>query len=207
MKSRRILICVGLVTSLAVVSGIAIHAAQDQNQYSLKVPNGLAVSEFKGYESWQLISISQRGDMIAGILGNPVIIAAYQSGIPGNGKPFPDGSKMAKIHWSARKADTEPGEPFVLGAQHDIDFMVKDTRGSRTDMDGATASSSWMPPPRPLGSAICRTIHRRGMMQSAALRATRTRRIGTTSSHNTRRGKRRGAIEPKEHPLAAIAGC
>jgi hypothetical protein len=32
------------------------------------------------------------------ILGNPEIIADYQAGVPGNGKPFPDGSKMAKIH-------------------------------------------------------------------------------------------------------------
>jgi hypothetical protein len=131
MKSKRMLISVGIVASLAVVSGITIHAAQDnkdQNKYTLKVPNGLAVSEFKGYESWQLISISQRGDMIAGILGNPVIIDAYKSGIPGNGKPFPEGSKMAKIHWYAKRADTEPGEPFVLGAQHDIDFMVKDNK-------------------------------------------------------------------------------
>jgi Cytochrome P460 len=128
MKSKRMLISVGIVTSLAVVSGIAIHAAQDQNKYALKVPNGLAVSEFKGYESWQLISISQRGDTIAAILGNPVIIEAYKSGIPGNGKPFPDGSKMAKIHWNAKKADTEPGDPTVLATQHDIDFMVKDSK-------------------------------------------------------------------------------
>jgi hypothetical protein len=67
MKSKRMLISVGIVASLAVVCGIAIHAAEDQNKYTLKVPNGLAVSEFKGYESWQLISISRRGDMIAAI--------------------------------------------------------------------------------------------------------------------------------------------
>jgi hypothetical protein len=24
---------------------------------------------------------------------------AYGAGIPGNGKPVPDGAKMAKIHW------------------------------------------------------------------------------------------------------------
>jgi hypothetical protein len=128
MKSKRMLISVGIVASLAVVSGIAIHAAQDQNKYTLNVPNGLAVSEFKGYESWQLISISQRGDMIAAILGNPVIIDAYKAGIPGNGKPFPDGSKMAKIHWNTTKAESEPGEPTVLATQHDIDFMVKDSK-------------------------------------------------------------------------------
>jgi hypothetical protein len=43
-----------------------------------------------------------------------VIVDAYKSGIPGNGKPFPDGSKMAKIHWNATKAESEPGEPTVL---------------------------------------------------------------------------------------------
>ena len=128
MKSKRMLIRVGLVASLAVASGITIYAAQEQNKYTLQVPNGLAVSEFKGYESWQLISISQRGDMIAAILGNPVIIDAYKAGIPGNGKPFPEGSKMAKIHWNTKKAESEPGEPTVLGTQHDVDFMVKDSK-------------------------------------------------------------------------------
>jgi len=128
MKTKRMLICVSMVASLAVVSGIAIHAAQEQNKYTLKVPNGLAVSEFKGYESWQLISISQRGDRIAAILGNPVIIDAYKAGIPENGKPFPEGSKMAKIHWNVKKADSEPGEPAVLATQHDLDFMVKDSK-------------------------------------------------------------------------------
>ena len=30
------------------------------------------------------------------ILANPVMIDAYRAGVPDNGKPFPDGSKMAK---------------------------------------------------------------------------------------------------------------
>ena len=34
------------------------------------------------------------------------MIGAYQAGIPGNGKPFPDGSKLAKIHWSPKKLET-----------------------------------------------------------------------------------------------------
>ena len=60
-------------------------------KYTVKVPGGLAFSEFKGYEGWQLVSISQDGGLIAAILANPVMIDAYQAGIPGNGKPFPDG--------------------------------------------------------------------------------------------------------------------
>ncbi len=64
---------------------------------------GLAFSEFKGYETRRTISISHNGDKLALILGNPAMIKAYESGIPGNGKPFPDGAKMAKIHWEAKK--------------------------------------------------------------------------------------------------------
>jgi hypothetical protein len=36
------------------------------------------------------------------------MIDAYKAGIPGNGKPFPDGAKMAKVHWNAKKNDAYP---------------------------------------------------------------------------------------------------
>ena len=45
----------------------------------------------------------------------------------GNGKPFPDGAKMAKIHWNPKKLETFPAAT-VPGAQHDVDFMVKDSK-------------------------------------------------------------------------------
>ena len=62
------------------------------------------------------------------ILGNPVMIEAYKGGAPGNGKPFPDGSRMAKIHWNPKKNESAPGQPTVPGALHDVDFMVKDSK-------------------------------------------------------------------------------
>jgi hypothetical protein len=126
MKSRHMLIGVGVVALLVGVSGIAISAAGDK--YTVKVPNGLGFSEFRGYESWQMISVSHNGDHLAAILGNPVMIDAYKAGIPGNGKAFPDGAKMAKVHWNAVKNEAEPGDPTVPGAQHDVDFMVKDSK-------------------------------------------------------------------------------
>src|ERR1700678_489718 len=67
-------------------------ATSTQDKYALKIPNGLAFSEFRGYESWQVISISHNGSTLAAIVGNPVMINAYKAGIPGNGKPFPDGA-------------------------------------------------------------------------------------------------------------------
>ncbi len=103
-------------------------AASSQDKYALKVPNGLAFSEFRGYESWPVISISHNGGTLAAILGNPVMIDAYKAGIPGNGKPFPDGAKMAKVHWNAKVNEHEPGAPTVPGPQHDVDFMLKDSK-------------------------------------------------------------------------------
>src|SRR5216684_6670540 len=126
MKSKSMLISVGITVSLAVLATGAAISAQDR--YTLKVPNGLAFSEFKGYEGWQMISISHNGTLIAVILGNPAMIDAYQAGVPGNGKPFPDGAKMAKIHWNAKKNETAPGQPLVAGTLHDVDFMAKDSK-------------------------------------------------------------------------------
>jgi len=124
MKSKKMLTIPAIAVLFAVMGSWAILA---QDKYTLKVPGGLAFSEFKGYESWQLISISQDGPLIAAILGNPAMIAAYQAGVPGNGKPFPDGAKMAKVHWTPKKLETFPAAT-VPGAQHDVDFMVKDSK-------------------------------------------------------------------------------
>jgi len=114
-----------VAVALAVLGGRAAVAAQDK--YTLKVPGGLAFSEFRGYESWQVVSISEDGGHIAAILANPLMIKAYQEGIPGNGKPFPDGAKMAKIHWIPTKMEVFPAAT-VPGTQHDVDFMVKDSK-------------------------------------------------------------------------------
>jgi mono/diheme cytochrome c family protein len=103
-------------------------AVSAQDKYSLKIPNGLAFSEFRGYESWPVIAVSHNRNTLAAILGNPVMLAAYKAGIPGTGKPFPDGAKMVKVHWVAEVNAAEPGAPTVPGAQHDVDLMVKDSR-------------------------------------------------------------------------------
>ena len=52
--------------------------------------------------------MSQSGKVFAVIVGNPAMIEAYKSGIPGNGKPFPNGAKMAKIHWHAKTIEERP---------------------------------------------------------------------------------------------------
>jgi hypothetical protein len=65
----------------------------------VKVPGGLGFAEFKGYETWETVAVSYNGKAIAVILGNPAMISAFKAGIPDNGKPVPDGARMAKVHW------------------------------------------------------------------------------------------------------------
>ena len=114
-----------LAIVLGVMGGRAISA---QDRYTVQVPNGLGFAEFKGYEDWQTVAVSQSGDLIEVILGNPAMIEAYRAGAPGNGKPFPDGAKMAKIHWNAKKSAEAPSPTTVPDTLHDIDFMVRDSK-------------------------------------------------------------------------------
>lgn len=131
MKTKVVLTMSSLTVALAI-AGVGTIYAQGKDKYSLKVPGGLAFSEFKGYESWQVVSMSQSDRAMAVILGNPAMIEAYQSGAPGNGKQVPDGAKLAKIHWTPKKSEN-PGSPLVPAVQQNVDFMVKD---SKTFADG-----------------------------------------------------------------------
>lgn len=123
MNDKRLTAAV-IALALGALSGAAISA---QDRYTVKVPNGLAFSEFRGYEKWQVVSVSEDGGKFAVILANPLMIDAYQSGVPTNGKAFPDGAKMAKIHWDPKKLETFPNAT-VPATLHDIDFMVKDSK-------------------------------------------------------------------------------
>jgi hypothetical protein len=118
-----------IAVALAVSGGNAM-SAQDKN--TVQVPNGLGFSDFKGYEDWQTIAVSQataeNHELIEVILGNPAMIETYKDGFPGNGKPVPDGAKMAKIHWNAKKSAEAPSHATVPDTLHDIDFMAKDSK-------------------------------------------------------------------------------
>ncbi len=74
--------------------------------------------------AWEAIGVSRNERVVAMILGNPTMIAAYRSGIPGNGKPVPDGAKMAKVHWKP-KPNQFFSETTVPGDLVNVDFMVK----------------------------------------------------------------------------------
>ena len=122
MKNKKIL-------TIAIVAGVLafVGAISAQDKYTVRVPGGLAFSEFRGYDGWEAISISRNERVVAMILGNPVMIDAYRAGIPGNGRPVPDGAKMAKIHWTPKQNEFFP-DATVPGSLLNVDFMVKDSK-------------------------------------------------------------------------------
>ena len=62
--------CRGLRAASAAAFGIVLAvlgsmALAQQDKYAVQVPNGLAFSEFRGYENWQVVSASLDGDLLA----------------------------------------------------------------------------------------------------------------------------------------------
>ena len=135
MKHQHVTAMMTIAASLFIVS--VVLAAQSGDRSTLKSVNGIAFSEFTGYDAWQLIATSQAGADGCGtskvgctkaILGNPAMIKAYRDGIPANGQPVPDGAAMAKVEWLKSTDDNSPYEVTVPGAQTEVAFMMKDAK-------------------------------------------------------------------------------
>ena len=124
MKGRTIPV-ITIAALLAALGGMALAA---QDKYTLQVPNGLAFSAFRGYESWEVVSVAQTEEVLNVIVANPTMIDAYRAGVPGNGKPFPDGSKIAKIQWNPTKSAEAPFAVDVPETLKDVAFIEKDSK-------------------------------------------------------------------------------
>jgi hypothetical protein len=133
----RAVLVVGI--GLSGLVGIGLKAQQDK--YTVKVPDGLGFADFRGYEDWQPVAPSHTDaeHVMRLIVANPTMIKAYREGIPGNGKPFPEGSKIAKIEWRPKIITTVPfsaGTPdTVPGALFEVEFIQRDSKRF-ADSDG-----------------------------------------------------------------------
>ncbi|HET6839812.1 MAG TPA: cytochrome P460 family protein [Bradyrhizobium sp.] len=114
-----------LVVLLAVLGSMALAA---QDRFTLKVPNGLAFSEFRGYETWQDVAVSQTENGLKVITANDAMINAYRQGVPGGGTTFPEGSKIVKIEWSSKKNPESPYFVMVPDTLKSVSFIEKDTK-------------------------------------------------------------------------------
>ncbi|HEY1817328.1 MAG TPA: cytochrome P460 family protein [Kofleriaceae bacterium] len=114
-----------LIAIPLAVGGVAL-AAQDRT--TLSIPKGLAFSDFKGYDEWQDVAVSETEGSVKAILANPVMIAAYKQGVPGNGKPFPEGSKIVKIEWVKKKSAVSPYPVDIPDTLKTLSFIEKDSK-------------------------------------------------------------------------------
>lgn len=126
MKNKRVptFAITGVVLTLFI--GLTLLAQQDR--YALRVPDGLAFSEFKGYDTWQTIAVSETRTSVKAILGNPTMIDAYKSGVPENGQLFPEGSKTVKIEWLKKQNPESPYFVEVPDVLKSLSFIEKDSK-------------------------------------------------------------------------------
>ena len=127
MKRKNIL---KIATATAVLAALAtaVYAQDKFDKYSLKSPSGIAFSDFRGYEDWAVVSSARTDEVLKVILANPVMIKAYKAGVPGNGQPFPEGSKIAKLQWSFKKSTEAPFVVDVPDAPTQAFLIEKDSK-------------------------------------------------------------------------------
>lgn len=118
------------VLMIAVFGGMAIA---QQDKYSVQVPGGLALSECRGYEDWPAVAVShpqepEDATKLNLIVANPEMIEAYKAGIPGSGKPFPDGAKIMKLLYNPKPSAEAPFAVLVPDTLSQIGCMVKDSK-------------------------------------------------------------------------------
>ena len=100
--------------------------APAKDKYSLTTSSGIAFADFKGYEDWSVVSSARTDEVLKVIVANPTMINAYKSGVPLNGQPFPDGSRIAKLQWKFKKSTEAPFVVDVPSVFTQVFFMEKD---------------------------------------------------------------------------------
>ena len=122
MRSRMI----ALIGAVALV-GIAGAAIAQQDRYTLKLGN-LAFSDFRGYENWKVVAVSQTDTQLKVIVANDVMMNAFRQGLPANGKSFPEGSKIVKIEWGLKK-NTQA--PYAVNVPSDLQAVATIEKDSK----------------------------------------------------------------------------
>jgi Cytochrome P460 len=114
---------------LGIVGGAILYAqGQANDKYSLISPDGIAFSDFRGYEDWSLVSSARTDEVQKVIVGNPAMIKAFKTGVPGNGQSFPEGSMIVKLQWSQKKSTEAEFAVDVPDAFKQAFVMEKDSK-------------------------------------------------------------------------------
>src|SRR5215510_4338891 len=126
--NRNSILKVATATATLAALGAGVYAQDKFDKYSLKSPSGIAFSDFRGYEDWAVVSSARTDEVLKVIVANPTMIKAYKAGVPGNGQPFPEGSKIAKLQWSFKKSTEAPFVVDVPDAPTQAFLIEKDSK-------------------------------------------------------------------------------
>ena len=143
--NKKYLLALGIASvSLAALCGTAMSA---QDRYTLKVPDGLAFAEFRGYEKWQ-VHLRIEPDRGRGRRGRRQ--SRDDRGFPGRCSGQQASLSRMAPRWRRstghrRRARMHRLSTTVPGSLHDIDFMVRDSKRFPTASVGSTLSSSTTP--------------------------------------------------------------
>ena len=98
-------VTIAAATSMLAIVGAALNAqGREDEKYSLRSPDGIAFSDFRGYEDWAVASSARTEEVQKVIVANPSMIEAFRAGNPGTDRNFPEGSKIVKLQWSQKKS-------------------------------------------------------------------------------------------------------
>src|ERR1041385_682681 len=123
--NRKNILKVAAATAVLATLGTGVYA---QDKYSLKSPSGIAFSDFRGYEDWAVVSSARTDEVLKVIVGNPDMIKDYKAGVPSNGQPFPEGSKIVKLQWKPKKSTEAPFVVDVPDVFSQAFVMEKDSK-------------------------------------------------------------------------------
>ena len=94
-----------------------------------------------------MVSSARTDEVLKVIVANPTMIKAYKAGVPGNGQPFPDGSKIAKLQWKPKKSTEAPFVVDVPDVFKQAFVIEKDSKRFPKSGDGDTRCSTTKPHP------------------------------------------------------------
>jgi len=115
-------------TALLGILGGVMLLAQGQDKYSLISPDGVAFSDFRGYEDWSMVSSARTDEVLKVIVANPTMIKAFNSESAGDGHSFPEGSRIVKLQWKPKKSTEAPFVVDVPDVFKQAFVMEKDSR-------------------------------------------------------------------------------
>ena len=116
-----------IVIILVLLAGLGTIALAAQDRYTVKLGK-LSFADFKGYEDWKDVAVSQTEKQLKVIVANDVMMKAYRQGLPADGKLFPEGSKIVKIEWSFKKNPVSPYFVQVPDKLAAVDVIEKDSK-------------------------------------------------------------------------------